>query len=70
MERIEERVPDLVPLRRMATQAGVPAKWLRVRAEAGEVPALRAGKRWLFIAPLVMESLVALSARQKGGERC
>lgn len=39
---------ELLPLRRMAAQLGVPSQWLREQAEAGRVPALRAGDRWLF----------------------
>lgn len=39
---------ELLPLRRMAAQLGVPSQWLREQAEAGNVPGLRAGNRWLF----------------------
>ena len=39
---------ELLPLRRMAAHLGVPSQWLREQAEAGRVPGLRAGTRWLF----------------------
>jgi len=38
----------LVPLGPMAIRAGVPARWLKEEAEAGRLPALRAGSRFLF----------------------
>lgn len=36
-----------VPLRLAATSLGVPVSWLRSEVEAGRVPAVRAGRRWL-----------------------
>ena len=39
---------ELFPLRRMAARLGVTNKWLREQAEAGKVPGLRAGDRWIF----------------------
>jgi len=60
---------DLLPLRRMAARLGVPSKWLRERAEANEVPALRAGNRWLFrpdvVGPIV--SAMAAGEPSEGG---
>lgn len=60
-----DQVPELVPLRKMASQARVPAKWLREKAESGEVPALRAGDRFLFLPALVKARLAEMA---KGGE--
>lgn len=54
---------DLLPLRRMAARVGVPSRWLREQAEAGTVPGLRAGNRWLF-APEV----VAAAVRSMAGD--
>jgi hypothetical protein len=48
MSRVNEWGHDLLPLRRMAARLGVPSLWLRQQAEAGKVPGLRAGNRWLF----------------------
>ena len=47
----------LLPLRRAAKRAGVPVKWLKEQAEAGIVPCLRAGNRWLFLPDAVAESI-------------
>lgn len=60
--------PELLPLRRMAARLGVPSKWLKERAEAGDVPGLRAGDRWLF-RPDVVGPAVAAMAEAKGGEQ-
>ena len=35
-----------VPIRRAASALGVPLAWLKREAEAGRVPAVRAGRRW------------------------
>jgi hypothetical protein len=39
---------ELLSLRRAARQFGIPAQWLRGEADAGHVPHLRAGGRYLF----------------------
>lgn len=49
----------------MARRLRVPAKWLRDEAEAGRVPALRAGKVFLFDAEAV-ETVLRERARQAG----
>lgn len=62
---------DLLPLRRMAARLGVPSKWLREQAEAGKVPGLRAGNRWLFRPDVVGPIVAAMAAPgvvSKGGE--
>ena len=62
--------PELLPLRRMAARLGVPSKWLRERAEAGDVPGLRAGDRWLFRPDVVGLAVAAMAAPEsKGGDR-
>lgn len=69
MSDMQERGRNLLPLRRMAARLGVPSRWLREQAEAGKVPGLQAGNRWLFD-PEVAESAVRLMARpsdSKGG---
>jgi hypothetical protein len=57
-----ESGPNLLPLRRMAARLGVPSKWLRERAEAGQVPGLRAGNRWLFRPDVVLPVVAAMAA--------
>jgi len=55
----DQHTPKLVPLGVMARLLHVPTKWLRAEAEAGRVPALRAGDRFVFrpdvVSPLVAE---------------
>ena len=70
-----ERGRDLLPLRRMAARLGVPSKWLKEQAEAGKVPGLQAGNRWLF-APDVAADAVRVMAGDalagllsKGGDK-
>lgn len=57
-----ENGPDLLPLRRMAARLGVPSSWLKERAEAGQVPGLRAGNRWLFRPDVVLPVVAAMAA--------
>lgn len=57
-----ENGPDLLPLRRMAARLGVPSKWLKERAEANQVPGLRAGNRWLFRPDVVLPVVAAMAA--------
>lgn len=65
--------PELIPLRRMAVILGVPSAWLRERAEAGEIPALHAGNRWLFQENAVRNSVAAMASSkapsESGGDR-
>jgi hypothetical protein len=65
----------LLPLRRAARQVGVPAKWLREQAEAGKVPGLRAGNRWLFLPDAVTEAIEKMAKAlnpqaSQGGDSC
>ncbi len=54
---------NLYNLRNMARALGVSQEWLADRADAEEVPALKAGKRWLFSAPAVVEALEVLASK-------
>jgi hypothetical protein len=51
----------------MAARLGVPSKWLREQAEAGSVPGLKAGERWLF-KPDVASAAVSKMAAPKSSE--
>jgi hypothetical protein len=59
----------LLSLPRMARRLGVTAKWLRAEADAGRVPCLRAGKRYLFAPPAVERSLAKRAAQNQEGSR-
>ena len=48
---------NLLPLRRMAARLGVPSKWLKEQAEAGKVPGLQAGNRWLFVPDVAADAV-------------
>ena len=60
-------VPELLTLRRMAGRLGVTAKWLKARAEAGEVPGLQADARWLFRPDVVVPAVAAMAAPEPNG---
>ncbi|MCE9589088.1 MAG: helix-turn-helix domain-containing protein [Planctomycetes bacterium] len=54
-----------------ARRLGVPVAWLRSEAQAGRVPHLRAGRRWLFDPDVVARVLDdrAKAGTGKGVER-
>jgi len=37
-----------VPILRASHELGVPSAWLRREAQAGRIPAIKAGRRWLI----------------------
>ncbi len=49
---------ELLSLSRMARRLGVTKQWLREQADAGKVPCLPAGKRFLFN-PTAIEAVLA-----------
>jgi hypothetical protein len=55
----------IVPLNIMARRLRVPLSWLRAEAEAGRVPCLRAGNRYLCD-PDAVEATLLERARQPG----
>lgn len=55
-----------VPIRRAASDLGVPIAWLESEARAGRIPAIKAGRRWLVHLELARTKL-AESAEYKGG---
>ena len=52
-----ERKEILLSLGAMARRLGVTTKWLRTEAEAGRLPHLKAGERYLFEANTVVSIL-------------
>jgi hypothetical protein len=61
---------ELLILSRMARRVGVTQKWLRQEAEAGNIPCLKAGTRYLFNPVAVQEVLATKAANtlQRGGD--
>lgn len=59
--------PLVLTLSRMARRLRVPQRWLRAEAEAGRVPCIRAGRRFLF-APDAVERVLAERAASGDGE--
>lgn len=58
----EQEPRGLLSLRRMAARLGVPSQWLREQAEAGSVPGLKAGNRWLFKAEVAADAVTKMAA--------
>lgn len=67
MSEMHERGRDLLPLRRMAARLGVPSRWLREQAQAGLVPGLKAGDRWLFDPVIAADAVRSMASGEKGG---
>jgi hypothetical protein len=55
----------LLPLNRMARRLRVTTAWLRDEANAGRVPCLRAGTRYLFAPEAVERVLAERAANEK-----
>ncbi|TWU06880.1 hypothetical protein CA54_52820 [Symmachiella macrocystis] len=58
---------DLLSLARMARRLGVTQDWLREQADAGKVPCLLAGKRYLFNAVAVQDAVATKAAEKRQG---
>ena len=59
---------ELFGLSRMSRRLGVTMQWLREQADAGKVPCLKAGKRYLFNPVAVQEALAAKATQVAGSE--
>jgi len=63
---------SLLSLARMAHCLGVPQTWLRQEADAGRIPHLKAGSRYLFnpkaVEPLLIERAAKQADTVEGGE--
>jgi hypothetical protein len=57
--------PVLLGLARIARRLGVAQRWLREEANAGRVPCLRAGTRYLFAAAAVEQALADRAAGEE-----
>lgn len=56
---------ELLTLARMARRLGVTQQWLREQADAGKVPYLKAGKRYLFNADAVHDAVATRAAKTR-----
>jgi len=65
----EPRSEPVVGLARMARQLGITQAWLKGEAEAGRVPCLWAGGRFLFSPEAVKAVLARRAAGGSGGGR-
>ena len=61
---------ELLSLSRLARRLGITQQWLCDQADAGKIPCLKAGNRYLFNPMAVQESLAAKAAnmRQEEGD--
>ena len=55
-----------VPIRRAASELGIPVSWLERQATNNSIPAIRAGRRWLIHLERTRVKLTEL-AEQVGG---
>ncbi|QDU95187.1 hypothetical protein Pla8534_29990 [Lignipirellula cremea] len=58
---------ELLSLSRLARRLGVTQQWLRSQADAGNLPCLIAGKRYLFSLAAVETALAAKAAETRQG---
>ena len=68
IEGMETSNTKLLPLRNLARTLHVPARWLREEAEAGRIPALRAGRNFLFELGAVESALLARARESAPGK--
>lgn len=60
---------ELLSLSRLARRLGVTQQWLRDQADAGKIPCLKAGNRYLFNPVAVQEALAAKATQTlQGGD--
>lgn len=57
---------ELLSLGRMARRLGVTQAWLKDEADAGRVPCVRAGRRFLFAADAVVKALAIRAGAEDG----
>ena len=57
----------LLPIGQTARLLRVPVRWLRIEAEAGRVPCLKAGKAFLFEPEAVEAVLLERARNSRGG---
>lgn len=58
-----DTAPLLLTLGRAARRLRVPSSWLRAEAEAGRIPCLRAGSRFLFNIQAVQAELLTRASK-------
>ena len=63
----EQEQSELLTLPRLARRLGVTQQWLRAQADAGKIPCLKAGNRYLFNPVAVQKALAAKAAQTAQG---
>ena len=58
---------ELLSLSRLSRRLGVTQDWLRSQADAGEVPCLKAGNRYLFN-PVAVEPVAGYQSKRRRGK--
>ena len=69
MPLMETNKENLIHIRVAARRYGLPTKWLRDKAKAGEVPALIADNQVLFDADILADWLARQARKEGGNER-
>lgn len=64
----EQTAMETLTLSRMARRLGVTAQWLREEAEAGRLPCVKAGKRYIFEPQAVQSELARRAATSRLAE--
>lgn len=64
----QEIQTTFVPIRRAASNLGVPIAWLLSEAKAGRIPAIKAGRRWLVHLERARIKLAEYAEREGGAE--
>ena len=64
---LEEAMSELLSLPRLARRLGITRKWLKAEADAGRLPCLNAGGRYVFDLEAVQEALAKRAAEHVEG---
>jgi len=64
-QRSDGAMRELLPLFRLARRVGLPQNWLREQADAGVIPCLKVGRRYLFEVTAAEEALAKLAAKTR-----
>ena len=57
-----------VSVQHLAHRTGLPEAWLKARAKAGDIPAIRVGQRLMFHPETVEQKLLEQAGHANGGD--